>query len=154
MFIVGAWDEVISAAIEINKCFAQYTGNTLTMSAGLAVFDVKYPISRMAIKTAELEGKAKNYSINGKSKNSISLFGLEYEKGHLIDRHTYDWTTFENKVLDEKYKTLDRLFKMSNDYGMTFIYNIIDLLRQADNDSIIIARLAYILTRKETNRRE
>lgn len=153
MFIVGAWDEVISAAIEINKCFAQYTGNTLTMSAGLAVFDVKYPISRMAIKTAELEGKAKNYSINGKSKNSISLFGLEYEKGHLIDRHTYDWTTFENKVLDEKYKTLDRLFKMSNDYGMTFLYNILDLLRQADNDSINIARLAYLLARKEPNRR-
>ena len=39
MFIVGAWDEVLSAAVDIRRAFARYSGGILTMSAGFAVYD-------------------------------------------------------------------------------------------------------------------
>ncbi|MGI6705940.1 MAG: type III-A CRISPR-associated protein Cas10/Csm1 [Clostridia bacterium] len=152
MFIVGAWDEVLSAAVDIRKAFSRYTGGTLTLSAGFAIFDAKYPISRMAKETEELERRAKQHQDAGNPKNAISLFGLEMDNGLLTDRHTYSWDTFENKVLGEKYATIRELFAAGGDYGNVFLYSILYLLREADEDKINIARLAYLLARREPAR--
>jgi len=149
LFLVGAWNEVLSAAIDIRRAFARYTGNTLTLSAGFAMFESGYPIARMAAETAQLEDSAKHHRYQGKVKNSISLFGLEMGGGQLIAQHTYDWDTFENQVLGEKYTVIDSIFSGGGDYGNSFLYNIIDLLRQAESDTINIARLAYLLARRE-----
>jgi len=152
LFIVGAWDEVLSAAVDIRRAFSRYTGGALTLSAGFAIYDEKYPISRMAEETKELEERAKNHKYQGKEKNAISLFGLEMEKVHLIDKHTYDWDTFENNVLGEKFALIEKLFTAGGNYGNSFLYNILFLLRQAENEKINIARLAYLLARNEPDR--
>ncbi len=149
LFLVGAWNEVLCAAVDIRRDFSSYTGNTLTISAGFAIFEPGYPIARMATETAELEASAKHHQHQGGSKNSISLLGMEMEEGKLQAQHTYDWDTFENQVLGEKYAILASTFSGSRDYGNSFLYNIVDLLRQAENDSINIARLAYLLARRE-----
>ena len=172
LFIVGAWNEVLCAAIDIRRAFARYTGNTLTMSAGFAIFEPGYPITRMAAETADLEAKAKDNKYLGGVKNSISLLGLEMNQEELKALHTYDWDTFENQVLEEKYVVLDSIFSHTGDYGNSFLYNILDLLRQAEVDTseivekskelniplslplkleptINIARLAYLLARRE-----
>jgi len=149
MFIVGAWDEVLSAALDIRKAFTRYTGGTLTLSAGFSLFDAKYPISQMAKETEELERRAKHHQDAGKQKNAISLFGLEMKNGVLTDRHTYGWDTFENKVLGEKYAAIRELFAAGGDYGNAFLYSILYLFRQAEEDKINIARLAYLLARRE-----
>ena len=153
LFLVGAWNDVLSAAIDIRRSFARYTCNTLTMSAGFAMFEPGYPIARMAEETAWLEERAKGHRYQGKMKNSISLFGLEMDGGQLQARHTYDWDTFENQVLGEKYAVLDSIFSGGEDYGSSFLYNILDLLRQAEKDRINIARLAYLLARREPDRK-
>ena len=67
-------------------------------------------------------------------------------------QHTYDWDTFEEKVLGEKFAVIDKIFSGSADYGNSYLYNIIDLLRQAESDSINIARLAYLLARREPSK--
>lgn len=152
MFIVGAWDEVLSAAVDIRRAFSRYTGGTLTISAGYAFYDYKYPISLMAEETAQLEKRAKANEYEDGSKNSISLFGLEYHDGRLVDRHTYDWQTFEEKVLGEKYRIIQDLYNECDDYGNSFLYNIVRLLKEADKDRINIARLAYLLARREPRR--
>ena len=149
MFIVGAWDEVLSAALDIRKAFNRYTGGTLTMSAGFNIFDPKYPISRMAEDTAQLEARAKEYQDQYADKNAISLFGLEMENGYLVDKHTYSWDIFENKVLGEKYAAIKKLYDCGTDYGNTFLHNILYLIRQAEVEKINIARLAYLLARHE-----
>lgn len=149
LFIVGAWNEVLCAAIDIRRAFARYTGNTLTMSAGFALFEPGYPITRMAAETADLEARAKKNKHQAGNKNSISLLGLEMDQGQLKAKHTYDWDTFENQVLGEKYAVLDSIFSDTGDYGNSFLYNILDLLRQAESDAINIARLAYLLARRE-----
>lgn len=152
MFIVGAWDEVLSAAVDIRRAFSRYTGGALTISAGYAFYDYKYPISLMAEETAQLEKRAKANEYEDGSKNSISLFGLEYHDGRLVDRHTYDWQTFEEKVLGEKYRIIQDLYNECDDYGNSFLYNIVRLLKEADKDRINIARLAYLLARREPRR--
>lgn len=152
LFIVGAWDEVLSAAVDIRRAFMRYTGGALTLSAGFAVYDEKYPITLMAEETAELESRAKNHKYDEGTKNSISLFGLEGENGYLVDKHTYDWDTFETKVLGEKYNSIKTLFAEEGSYGNSFLYNILFLLRQAEYEKINIARLAYLLARREPDR--
>ncbi len=149
LFIVGAWDEVLSAAVDIRNAFRRYTDGALTLSAGLAVYDEKYPISLMAEETAELEQRAKQHEHKNGTKNSISLFGLEHDNGSLVDRHTYDWDTFEEKVLGEKYTAIKTFFESGEDYGNAFLYNILRLLRQAEKEKINIARLAFLLARRE-----
>lgn len=153
LFIVGAWDEVLSAAVDIRRAFTRYTCGALTLSAGFSVFEVKYPISLMAEETAELEGRAKHHRYGGGVKNSISLFGLEAENGYLTDKHTYDWNTFETKVLGEKYAEIKMLFAAGGNYGNTFLFNILYFLRQAADEKINIARLAYLLARHEPDRK-
>lgn len=173
LFLVGAWNEVLAAALDIRRAFTAYTGQTLTMSAGLAIFTSGYPIARMAAETAQLEESAKKYEHQGSSKNAISLFGLEYvappiksagpveqsdgdnqpESWQLQAMHTYDWDTFENQVLGEKFALLDSLFSDDHGYGNSFLYSIMYLLRQAQPDGMNIARLAYLLARREPDRR-
>ncbi len=149
LFIVGAWNEVLSAALDIRRAFARYTGNSLTISAGFAVFEPSYPIARMAAETAELENAAKDYIYPNGRKNAISLFGREIHNEQLVTRHSYDWNTFEDLVLKEKYTLLANLLDSSEDYGNSFLYDILALLREAENHTINLARLAYVLARRE-----
>ncbi|NLN65645.1 MAG: type III-A CRISPR-associated protein Cas10/Csm1 [Clostridiaceae bacterium] len=150
LFIVGAWDEVLSAAVDMHNAFERYTQGSLTISAGFAVFDSKFPITLMAKNTAELEDRAKQHQYMNGSKNSISLFGLEPKEGALIDRNTYDWKTFINKVLGEKYNAIKELNRITGEEkGSTFLYNILFFLRQCEDEKINIARLAYLLARHE-----
>lgn len=149
LFLVGAWNEIICAAIDIRRNFAHYTNNTMTMSAGITIFEPTYPIARMAEETAHLEAQAKNYKFQGKTKNAISLLGMEMLDGQLKANHTYDWDTFENEVLGTKYKIISRILSGGGELGNSFLYKMLELLRQAESDSINIARLAYLLTRQE-----
>ncbi len=149
LFIVGAWDEVLSAAVDIQQAFDRYTDGALSLSAGFSLFPVKYPISLMAKETADLEDRAKQHKHAGGAKNAISLFGLEPEEGFLIDNHTYSWKTFIDKVLGEKYQTVQSLFDAGGDYGSSFLYQILYLLKQAEKERINIARLAYMLARHQ-----
>jgi len=149
LFVVGAWNEVLSAALDIRRAFARYTGNSLTISAGFAVFEPGYPIARMAAETAELEAVSKSYEHQNGRKNAISLFGREMHNGELVTQHSYDWNTFEDRVLGEKYTLLGNLLDTSEDYGNSFLYDILTLLREAEAHTINLARLAYVLARRE-----
>ncbi len=60
LFIVGNWSDVIHAAMDIHDAFAEFVGNgAITISAGIGIFDEKFPIARMAAEAGELEDEAK-----------------------------------------------------------------------------------------------
>ena len=44
LFIVGAWNEIIGLAIDIRREFEKYTEGTLTISAGIGIYNSSYPI--------------------------------------------------------------------------------------------------------------
>lgn len=154
LFLVGAWDEVLEVAIDINRAFKQFTNGKLTLSAGMAMFSPTYPISKMA----EIAGLLVQMSKNRKDKNSIALFGMETNlkaNGQLECKHIYTWMDFEMKVCKEKMNYLlarlsfdgDKFNKLS--VGKSLIYRLMDLIQLADEDKLNIARFAYVLARMQ-----
>ena len=151
LFLVGAWDEILEVAIDINRAFKQFTNGKLTLSAG---FSPTYPISKMA----EIAGLLVQMSKNRKDKNSIALFGMETNlkaNGQLECKHIYTWADFEMKVCKEKMNYLlarlsfdgDKFNKLS--VGKSLIYRLMDLIQLADEDKLNIARFAYVLARMQ-----
>ena len=99
VFLLGAWNDVIEAALRIRDRFAGFTAGALTLSAGIALFNARYPIRLAAEETAVLEQRAKNEP----SKNAVSLFDAE-------QKHTYPWDVFAGQVMEEKLKVLSDFF--------------------------------------------
>lgn len=154
LFLVGAWDEVLEVAIDINRAFKQFTNGKLTLSAGMAMFSPTYPISKMA----EIAGLLVQMSKNRKDKNSIALFGMETNlkaNAQLECKHIYTWADFEMKVCKEKMNYLlarlsfdgDKFNKLS--IGKSLVYRLMDLIQLADEDKLNIARFAYVLVRMQ-----
>lgn len=149
MFIVGAWDDVIEAAVDLKRAFDKYSAGTLTFSAGIGIFPAKYPISRMAELTAQLEEAAKSFS---EEKNAVSLFGIEsfIRKGEYITEalHTYKWDVFINDVVGDKLRLIQTyLSSFEESKGNSFLYKLMDYIGRVDEDRINIARIAYLLGR-------
>ena len=161
LFLVGAWDDTIEAALRIQKTLAEYTSGKLTISGGIGLFDPHFPIRAAADEVAALEERAKSYERGGQQKNALSLFGRSED-------HTYSWSDFENRVLGEKTNQLtdyfnanrakdsgDNSVRETRNIGNTFLYRLLLLLRESKSSgSINIARLAYQLARLEPKRND
>ena len=89
----------------------------------------------MAKEVERLEDNSK--SIDGK--NAITIFN---------DDHGYSWDEFENKVMNEKLPILKEYFGKSDERGMSFLYHLVDLLRNT-REKINTARYVYLLSRME-----
>lgn len=72
LFVSGSWNEVVEFAFDVYQCFRAYTGNhpDITLSGGISVNSVKYPLYKSAKESGEAEDQAK---YNGK--DSLGLFG-------------------------------------------------------------------------------
>ena len=73
-------------------------------------------------------------------------------KGNLLVQpeqgHIYAWDVFRTKVLTEKVGCLQSFFDKDNaEHGNAMLYNLLALLREAENDRINLARYAYLLAR-------
>lgn len=132
LFLIGNWSDVIHAALDIRKALDDFTGNgALTVSAGLGMYDPRYPIARMAFEVGELEDAAKAHD----GKNAIALWSEE---------RVFGWDEFEAGVCG-KLEDIGNAFER-NDKGKAFIYRLLNLLRNMDS-SISVPRLAYLLAR-------
>ncbi|MHB1453888.1 MAG: type III-A CRISPR-associated protein Cas10/Csm1 [Saccharofermentanales bacterium] len=148
LFVVGAWNEVLEAAVDLYKAFKVMTGGALTFSAGIGIYDSDYPISRIAEEVAELESQSKNFD---PEKNAVSIFSGD-------GGQTYKWNVFIDVVIGEKFRLLQKYFSIikvddsiSQAIGNSFLYKLLDFLRNAD-DRINIARCAYLLGRLAPSR--
>jgi CRISPR-associated protein Csm1 len=72
LFIVGAWNEVTDFALDVYKAFRKYTGNhpDITLSAGISLAKIKYPLYQAANDSGAAESLAK-----GNGRDSLGLFG-------------------------------------------------------------------------------
>lgn len=144
IFVVGAWDDIIGFSIDLVKSLKKFTLNSLTISAGIGLFAEKFPIKSIAEITGNLEdyAKANRYEVYGeeKTKNSVCLFNKE---------NIYSWNDFEEKVLGKKLKLLKDYFIEIDERGKSFLYRVLNLLREVNSDKLNIARLAYLLSRLE-----
>lgn len=150
VFIVGAWNEVIEAAVDIRRAFSRFSGKTLHMSTGIGIYSETYPLHLMAEETAELESQAKQ----NEGKDSIALFGseLDLKDGRIECRHVYRWEEFEDRVVGEKLRTLRRYFDRTDHTGTALLYKFMHYIRGMDEDSINLARFAYQLGKLQPDR--
>lgn len=141
LFIIGNWSDVLYASIDIKKEFEEFTGNgCLTISAGIGMFDEKYPVAIMASKTGALEERAKGFKQQNEDgsisfKNAIALWDED---------NTFSWNDFVN-IIEPRMREIATLFN-STDKGKAFVYKMIALLRNFDDISSA-PRLAYLLAR-------
>ena len=135
LFIIGSWDDIVEFSIDLTKRFKKFSQDKLTISAGIDFYPEKYPISVMAKKTGELEEISKGMD----KKNAVTIAGEE---------NSYKWIDLEENVLGEKYVALEKFLKNQEEKGNSFLYKILELFNNRE-DTINIARLAYILARFE-----
>jgi len=123
LFIVGSWNDVFELAFEIRELFGEYVGwnPNITLSAGFAVFDPKYPLYRMAkitsdrLEYAKDEGEETEGDI--KIKDRIMLFERskprEFKETHKV---SYTWNEFKsvwNKYISKIYKNGELIERVS-----------------------------------------
>lgn len=147
LFLVGAWNEIIEAALDIQRALEQYTQGTLTISAGIGLYPKKYPVKAMARETGELEEASKGLE----GKNGITLFDPEAGK------QTYHWDAFQTFVVGEKFSLIHEYFSLMPEKGMSAIYRLMTYIRSLeqneDENKINLARLAYLLGRMEPDKK-
>lgn len=145
-FLVGAWNQVIEAAVDIRRAFAQYSESALHLSAGIGLFQPKYPLALMAEQTAALEDAAKQHG--GGAKNAVALFGMRFDQDteQIVCPDTYDWQVFEEHVVEQKLRLLQQ-YSRSAGVGISALYKMMETLTGVQKDRINVARLAYQLGR-------
>jgi len=145
LFIVGAWNDVIGAAIDLKNKLRDYSEDTLKISAGIGVYDHSYPISVIAEEVAAAESRSKENE--GNSKNSITLF----------ENQTYKWDVFEKEVLNQKLKVLEGFFDnpviKEKEYGKSYLYKMFQLISE-HSEKINYARYVYLLARMEPDEKK
>ena len=151
LFIVGEWDDVIGFAVDLSEALRKYSQGTLSISAGIGIYDSKYPISRIAYETAELEDMSKK--LPGKSAVTLLDDGITHtvsDDGHSfnISDGTYTWDELKNDVLGVKCAGIKEFFGNSDVRGMSFMYRLLELVRN-QSEKINFARFVYVLSRLE-----
>ena len=155
LFIVGAWNEIIELAIDIQKKFALYTEGTLTLSAGIGIYRHNYPISVIAEEVADMESMSKSKA--GKAAVTLLEDGVKHKElgqdGYYmyISDGTFGWNELVDEVIGEKYNCIREFFDDTGERGINFLYNLLELIRNQD-DRINFARIVYILSRLEPDK--
>lgn len=72
LFVSGSWDELVEFAFDVYQSFRAYTGHNpyITLSGGVSINDIKYPLYQAANDSEKFEKAAKN-----NKRDSLGLFG-------------------------------------------------------------------------------
>lgn len=155
VFVVGSWSEIIEFAIDLREHFKEFSENTLTISAGIGIYDKGYPISVSAREVEELVEESKR--LEGKDGITLLPDGCVHtikvgDKEETVSDGTYKWDDFIDVVVGEKYNLLSRYMTLvKNEHGNALLYRMLELIRN-QNETINIARFIYMLSRLEPNK--
>lgn len=155
LFVSGSWDQVVEFGFDVYQAFRAYTGYNpdITLSGGISINDVKFPLYQAASESGEAEEKAK-----GNGRDSLGLFGEVFK--------WREWVNIADKIEDkskvsesqkERYlsqeakpeisdvvsftQILTNKLDISSDYSRSFIRRLLDaaatqeqILKQMDKD--------------------
>ncbi len=98
LFVSGTWNEVVEFAFDVYQSFRAYTGNNpdITLSGGISLADVKFPLYQAAREAEESEKAAK---ANGR--DSLGLFGEKFKWSEWLgqkDIEVSDIETFDSEI--------------------------------------------------------
>ncbi len=131
LFISGAWNEVLEFAFDVYQAFRAYTGynRDITLSGGISINDVKFPLYQAASESGEAEEAAK-----GNGRDSLGLFGEVFKWDEWLG-------TVNVEVIEETIKYLNpeklpslfgilpfvkKLYNIDNNYSRSFVRNLLN----------------------------
>ncbi|MBE9049394.1 type III-A CRISPR-associated protein Cas10/Csm1 [Nostocales cyanobacterium LEGE 11386] len=87
LFISGAWNEIVEFAFDIYQSFRTYTGNNeyISLSGGISIDDIKFPLYQAAKTSGEAEEAAK-----GNGRDSLGLFGEVFKWDEWLGKQNFN----------------------------------------------------------------
>jgi len=131
LFISGTWNEVVEFAFDVYQAFRAYTGYNpdITLSGGISIADVKFPLYQAADESGEAEKAAK-----GNGRDSLGLFGEVFKWDEWLG-------TYKSEVIDEKITKylsseslpslfgilpfVKKLYDVDSNYSRSFVRNLL-----------------------------
>lgn len=140
LFIVGHWLDVLETAYDIRRYFREYTGNSfITISGGIAINHVHYPIYQFARDAQELEEIAKS-----SGKDALGIFSDIRLKWDLFDEVIERIRLFKNFLKSEK----DHLSIKGDALPKTFFYRLLAIARRFKEEKVLVLpKAAYLISR-------
>ncbi len=138
LFLVGSWDDLIEAAMDIQEEFRRFSCGNLSLSGGIGLYSDSYPVNVIAKEVEALE----SYSKRKPEKDAITIFDFN---------HRYSWEEFDKEVLKEKFGVIYRFFEFSENRGKSFLYHLLGYMENL-GEKINIARFIYLLARLEPDK--
>jgi CRISPR-associated protein Csm1 len=135
VFVVGSLMDLLNLATTLRDSFEKYTIRKLHFSAGIGLFNVKYPFYRIAKEMGKLENTAKEKS---ERKNSICIFESKKEK-------VLDWKSLDGLMHDEL--ELIRLSIEKNIITNTMLYSSIYKALLSKDENKTKYKIAYLFGR-------
>lgn len=139
LFISGAWNEVVEFAFDIYQSFQAYTGHNpnITLSGGVSIAPVKYPLYQAAEESGEAEKTAK-----GNGRDSLALFGATFKWSEWLGTVDTDKINemakkyFNPKDKPELFGVLPIVEKLNSEisasYSRTFVRNLLATAQMQD----------------------
>ena len=132
VFIVGHWSVLPDVAIWINNEFKKFTSynDNFSISAGISLFDDKYPIYKAALEAGEFEEKAKKKErknkndVVQKTKNGICFLDDETPVSWKDFQQIRNWVGKFYKWIDEGVENLQKEKKKISKGLISRLYNI------------------------------
>ncbi len=125
LFIIGSWDAVLEAAVNIRRKFRSFTcqNPAFTLSGGLAITGGKFPIYKSAEYAGEAEELAKHHTEGDRSKDSFTLFGVPLFWEDVFKIYEYKNELFELIEQDPGNRSfLQHLRRIANEFLNLRIY--------------------------------
>ncbi|MHA1439953.1 MAG: type III-A CRISPR-associated protein Cas10/Csm1 [Promethearchaeota archaeon] len=128
LLLTGAWNDVLSAAFDIKKCFEEYCGYNphITISGGYYLSHKNFPIYKASQLAHYFIDKAKEFDIN---KNKLCYFNVQN-----ID----DWSHITKQIAEifPIFIELDKKYQIILKSSKSFLINIQKILEYNDEKKI------------------
>ncbi|OCR00143.1 type III-A CRISPR-associated protein Cas10/Csm1 [Oscillatoriales cyanobacterium USR001] len=131
LFISGSWNEVVDFAFDVYQAFRAYTGHNpdITLSGGISLADVKFPLYQAADESGEAEDAAK-----GNGRDSLGLFGNVFKWDEWLG--TYKSEAIEQEIRNylssETFPSLfgilpfvKKLYNIDSNHSRSFVRNLL-----------------------------
>jgi CRISPR-associated protein Csm1 len=132
LFVSGAWDQIVEFSFDVYQSFRAFTGQhpDITLSAGIGLQTVKYPLYLAAKQSGQAEDAAKKGG-----RDRLSLFGEVFQwnewLGQLDEEHlpTNDKTYLASESAPKLFGILPFVQKLADRldqrYSRSFVYNLL-----------------------------
>ena len=150
LFVIGAWDDVLEFAVDVQRVFRRFTGNPeMTISAGVVIQDPLFSLHHIA---AEAGAAAKRAKSQGRDRLTLSLFPDKQEPAQ--ERQTYTWQEMETQVLPllQNFLVLGtydpEARRLTLKLAQSLIYRLFGLIEEWKSDGrLYLPHMAYTLRR-------